>query len=103
MGGMKLNPEFLALAAEVPRHFLEPVLEHCLGAVVRSLVERTHAFGFARCLAHLVGEFAFELFVPLGRPLATANQMLRQPRHWVAEGPVLPFVFGAVATRVVAG
>src|SRR5260221_13399294 len=62
------DPEFLALAAQVPGHFLEDVLEHGLGAEMRALVEGAVALGLTADLAHLVRDLAFELGLLFGRP-----------------------------------
>src|SRR5512146_3492064 len=69
---------------------------------MRAVVERAVAFGLACGLAHLVGEFARELRLALGRPLTDRDQVLRQALDRVAERPFLRLLLGAVAVWVVA-
>src|SRR5439155_12705744 len=73
-----------------------------LDAEMRAALHRAVAFRLAADLADMVDQLAFELLLPLRRPLAEPDQMARQALDRVAIGPVLPLVLGTVAGRVVA-
>src|SRR6266851_10227975 len=96
------HPQLLALTPQMPRHLLEHILEHRLGAEMRALVERAIAFGLACRVTHLVGQLAFELGLALRRPFADPDQVARQPLDRIAERPFLPLLLRAVAVRIVA-
>src|ERR1700721_796126 len=101
MRGMALNSELLALLAQVARHLLVDLLEHCRRARLRAVMQGAVAFGFLGGAEDLGFDPGLHLPMALLAPGADADEVDFEPLDRIAQRPGGPFLLGAVFRWIV--
>src|SRR5277367_918370 len=103
MRAMALNPQLLALLAQMARHLLVDLLEHCRRARLRPVMQGAVALGLLGGVENLGVDFGLHLPMALLAPRADADEVDFQPLDRIAQWPSGPFVLGAIFRRIVGG
>ena len=100
---LALTRRLFGLFFKMPGQLFEHVFEHGVEWVMQAVPQDAILLGFLGDRLHFLSAFEVHRLLPLFIPLTDGDEVVLQPRHWIAERPFFTLLRGAVARRVIRG